>query len=69
MLQLFPLISYLLYFFIVIVLPFLTYIVSTFFMPCFFLKGERMKNIGVVDSEYIVHHGLPTLGADDEKKV
>ncbi|GLT64982.1 hypothetical protein SLA2020_374400 [Shorea laevis] len=25
-------------------------------------QGDRMKNVGVVDAEYIVHHGLPTLG-------
>ncbi|KAJ7967953.1 Lysine ketoglutarate reductase trans-splicing-like protein, putative (DUF707) [Quillaja saponaria] len=26
-------------------------------------RGDRMKNVGVIDSEYIVHLGLPTLGA------
>ncbi|CAK7340128.1 unnamed protein product [Dovyalis caffra] len=26
------------------------------------LKGDRTKNIGVVDAEYIVHYGHPTLG-------
>ncbi|KAM7482021.1 hypothetical protein LguiB_006604 [Lonicera macranthoides] len=26
-------------------------------------QGDRMKNVGVVDSEYVVHLGLPTLGA------
>ncbi|KAK4254481.1 hypothetical protein QN277_009859 [Acacia crassicarpa] len=25
-------------------------------------QGDRMRNVGVVDSEYIVHLGLPTLG-------
>ncbi|CAN1147457.1 hypothetical protein LINPERHAP2_LOCUS15880 [Linum perenne] len=25
-------------------------------------QGDRAKNVGVVDSEYIVHLGLPTLG-------
>ncbi|KAJ8480404.1 hypothetical protein OPV22_024131 [Ensete ventricosum] len=30
-------------------------------------QGDRSKNIGVVDSEYIVHKGLPTLGVFDEK--
>ncbi|VVA30595.1 PREDICTED: LOC110651873 isoform [Prunus dulcis] len=25
-------------------------------------QGDRTKNIGIVDSEYIVHYGLPTLG-------
>ncbi|GKU99896.1 hypothetical protein SLEP1_g12675 [Rubroshorea leprosula] len=25
-------------------------------------QGDRMKNVGVVDAEYIVHLGLPTLG-------
>lgn len=27
-----------------------------------------MKNVGVVDSEYIVHLGLPTLGVTDDNK-
>ncbi|XXG78555.1 hypothetical protein AAC387_Pa08g2481 [Persea americana] len=31
-------------------------------------QGDRTKNVGVVDSEYIVHHGLPTLGGSDERK-
>lgn len=26
-----------------------------------------MKNIGVVDAEYIVHHGIPTLGESKNK--
>ncbi|KAF3337486.1 hypothetical protein FCM35_KLT18073 [Carex littledalei] len=32
-------------------------------------QGERSKNIGVVDSEYIVHFGIPTLGSLPENKV
>lgn len=28
-----------------------------------FSQGDRTKNVGVVDSEYVVHLGLPTLGA------
>ncbi|KAK9287390.1 hypothetical protein L1049_015808 [Liquidambar formosana] len=28
-------------------------------------QGDRTKNVGVVDSEYIVHIGLPTLGFSD----
>ncbi|XP_052192888.1 uncharacterized protein LOC127801638 [Diospyros lotus] len=28
-------------------------------------KSDRTKNVGVVDSEYIVHLGLPTLGVSD----
>ncbi|XP_024174263.1 uncharacterized protein LOC112180010 isoform X1 [Rosa chinensis] len=31
-------------------------------------QGDRMKNVGVVDSEYIVHLGLPTLGVADDNK-
>ncbi|KAJ4798296.1 hypothetical protein LUZ62_049542 [Rhynchospora pubera] len=31
-------------------------------------QGERSKNIGVVDSEYIVHLGIPTLGSLPENK-
>ncbi|KAA8533424.1 hypothetical protein F0562_031142 [Nyssa sinensis] len=30
-------------------------------------QGDRTKNIGVVDSEYIVHYGLPTLGEPENK--
>ncbi|KAJ4717573.1 Lysine ketoglutarate reductase trans-splicing-like protein, putative (DUF707) [Melia azedarach] len=29
-------------------------------------QGDRTKNVGVVDSEYIVHLGLPTLGVTTE---
>lgn len=29
-------------------------------------QGNRAKNVGVVDSEYIVHLGLPTLGVLDQ---
>ncbi|KAG1330894.1 hypothetical protein COCNU_02G008620 [Cocos nucifera] len=32
-------------------------------------QGDRSKNVGVVDSEYIVHKGIATLGGVDEKKV
>lgn len=28
-------------------------------------QGDRIKNVGVVDSEYIAHLGLPTLGVFD----
>ncbi|KAL5703135.1 hypothetical protein ACHQM5_028266 [Ranunculus cassubicifolius] len=31
-------------------------------------QGDRTKNVGVVDSEFIVHQGLPTLGGIDENK-
>ncbi|KAK6945533.1 Protein of unknown function DUF707, partial [Dillenia turbinata] len=31
-------------------------------------QGDRTKNVGVVDSEYVVHLGLPTLGGLDKKK-
>ncbi|XVE90552.1 hypothetical protein DITRI_Ditri20bG0086800 [Diplodiscus trichospermus] len=30
-------------------------------------QGDRTKNIGVVDAEYIVHYNRPTLGGTDEK--
>ncbi|RWW15364.1 hypothetical protein GW17_00020802 [Ensete ventricosum] len=33
------------------------------------IQGDRSKNIGVVDSEYIIHMGIPTLGGSDENKV
>uniref|UniRef100_A0A5B7AVP1 Uncharacterized protein n=1 Tax=Davidia involucrata TaxID=16924 RepID=A0A5B7AVP1_DAVIN len=32
-------------------------------------QGDRTKNVGVVDSEYIVHLGLPTLGVSDKNKL
>ncbi|XP_027087146.1 uncharacterized protein [Coffea arabica] len=30
-------------------------------------QGDRTQNIGVVDAEYIVHYGLPTLGEHEKK--
>uniref|UniRef100_A0ACD5XDB2 Uncharacterized protein n=1 Tax=Avena sativa TaxID=4498 RepID=A0ACD5XDB2_AVESA len=30
-------------------------------------QGDRSKNVGIVDSEYVLHRGIPTLG--DAKKV
>lgn len=32
-------------------------------------QGDRTKNVGIVDSEYIVHYGLPTLGGSASEKV
>lgn len=32
-------------------------------------QGDRTIKIGVVDSEYVFHHGLPTLGAISENKM
>lgn len=32
-------------------------------------QGDRTKNIGIVDSEYIIHYGLPTLGGSVANKV
>lgn len=32
-------------------------------------QGDRAMNVGVVDSEYIVHMGLPTLGALERTKL
>ncbi|KAL7110032.1 hypothetical protein ACP275_06G212200 [Erythranthe tilingii] len=32
-------------------------------------QGDRTKSIGVVDAEYIVHYGLPTLGEPDKAKL
>ncbi|PNX79339.1 hypothetical protein L195_g035323, partial [Trifolium pratense] len=31
-------------------------------------QGDRMRNVGVVDSEYIVHLGLPTLGGSNDNE-
>ncbi|KAF9669703.1 hypothetical protein SADUNF_Sadunf14G0134800 [Salix dunnii] len=32
------------------------------------IQGDRTKNVGIVDSEYIVHYGLPTLGGSASEK-
>ncbi|KAK6915253.1 Protein of unknown function DUF707 [Dillenia turbinata] len=32
-------------------------------------QGDRMENIGVVDAEYIVHYGFPTLGSNKNKVI
>ncbi|KAJ0972588.1 hypothetical protein J5N97_020547 [Dioscorea zingiberensis] len=32
-------------------------------------QGDWSKNVGVVDSEYLVHKGLPTLGGFHDEKV
>ncbi|KAK7838611.1 hypothetical protein CFP56_019469 [Quercus suber] len=32
------------------------------------IQGDRTKNIGIVDSEYIIHYGLPTLGGSVANK-
>ncbi|KAI3459152.1 hypothetical protein Pfo_015815 [Paulownia fortunei] len=37
--------------------------------PLSFSLGDRTKNIGVVDAEYIIHYGLPTLGEPDQAKL
>lgn len=34
-----------------------------------FYQGDRTQNIGVVDSEYLIHQGIPTLGGHSAKKV
>ncbi|KAF3434951.1 hypothetical protein FNV43_RR22038 [Rhamnella rubrinervis] len=31
-------------------------------------QGDRTKNIGIVDSEYVIHYGLPTLGGSVANK-
>ncbi|KAL6011307.1 hypothetical protein ACLOJK_001752 [Asimina triloba] len=35
----------------------------------YMIQGDRSKNVGVVDAEYIVHEAIPTLGGPDENKV
>ncbi|GAB4835393.1 hypothetical protein Ancab_000303 [Ancistrocladus abbreviatus] len=32
-------------------------------------QGDRTQNIGVVDAEYVIHYGLPTLGEPKDKKL
>ncbi|PRQ44349.1 hypothetical protein RchiOBHm_Chr3g0478281 [Rosa chinensis] len=34
----------------------------------YMIQGNRMKKIGVVDAEYIIHYGRPTLGGPDENE-
>ncbi|KAK4433031.1 hypothetical protein Salat_1065300 [Sesamum alatum] len=34
----------------------------------YLIQGDRTKNIGVVDAEYVVHYGFPTLGEPDKSK-
>ncbi|GFY94676.1 lysine ketoglutarate reductase trans-splicing-like protein, putative [Actinidia rufa] len=34
----------------------------------YMIQGDRTKNVGVVDSEYVVHLGLPTLGVSAGNK-
>lgn len=31
------------------------------------LQGDRTKNVGVVDREYIVHKGIQTLGGNEQE--
>ncbi|KAL6991001.1 hypothetical protein U1Q18_009122 [Sarracenia purpurea var. burkii] len=33
-----------------------------------FIEGDRSKNVGVVDSEYVVHQGIQTLGGVSARK-
>lgn len=40
----------------------LTYHVRTF------VQGNRVKKVGVVDAEYVVHMALPTLGVTNDNK-
>lgn len=37
-----------------------------FLLFCMF---QGLKNVGIVDSEYILHQGIPTLGGPAAKKV
>ncbi|EXC29927.1 hypothetical protein L484_015120 [Morus notabilis] len=34
----------------------------------FMIQGDRTKSVGVVDAEYVVHHGRSTLGGGDGNK-
>ncbi|GAU29749.1 hypothetical protein TSUD_392380 [Trifolium subterraneum] len=33
----------------------------------YMIQGDRTKNVGVVDAEYIIHYNRPTLGGIDKK--
>lgn len=41
-------------------------IILTYFME---LQGDRTKKVGVIDSEFIVHKGIPSLGGPSANKV
>lgn len=47
----------------------LLYFLSTIISSNLVWQGNRTQNIGVVDSEYVVHEGLPTLGGTAGDKV
>lgn len=32
-------------------------------------QGDRTKKVGVIDTEYIVHQGIPSLGGGSVNKV
>ncbi|KAH9625131.1 hypothetical protein KSS87_012137 [Heliosperma pusillum] len=34
----------------------------------YMIQGDRTRNIGIVDSDYVVHYGLPTLGGASGNK-
>ncbi|MCD7470511.1 hypothetical protein HAX54_010436 [Datura stramonium] len=34
---------------------------------CYLIQGNRTTNVAVVDSEYLVHYGLPTLGGPENE--
>lgn len=43
-----------------------------FYLFCYtwnFVQGDRTQKVGVVDSEYIVHQSIQTLGGQSAKKV
>lgn len=35
----------------------------------FIFKGVRSEKVGIIDSEYIVHEGIPSLGGQPHDKV
>ncbi|KAL6142977.1 hypothetical protein ACLB2K_061252 [Fragaria x ananassa] len=35
----------------------------------YMIQGDRTKKIGVVDAEYLIHYGCPTLGGPDKNEV
>lgn len=36
---------------------------------CCIIQGDRSKKVGIVDSEYVVHQGIQSLGGPSAKKV
>lgn len=45
------------------------YVVDSIWISMLVLQGDRTKRVGVIDSEYVVHQGVKTLGGFSEEQV